>query len=176
MSKAPAFARAAEIEASLEQLAELCEDPTPVVYKRLFELQPQMEPYFWRDTNNAIKGEMLSRTFAAILDFIGERRYADHMIETEIITHEGYDVPREVFATFFAVVRDAVRQVLGLIEILRRQQHRRPVVRELPDGAPHLETCFGVEASGRLVEHDQPRAADEAHRDVESAAHSTRVG
>ena len=113
MSKAPAFARAAEIEASLEQLAELCEDPTPVVYKRLFELQPQMEPYFWRDTNNAIKGEMLSRTFAAILDFIGERRYADHMIETEIITHEGYDVPREVFATFFAVVRDAVREVLG---------------------------------------------------------------
>lgn len=113
MSTAPAFARAAEIEASLEQLAELCEDPTPLVYKRLFELQPQMEPYFWRDTNNAIKGEMLSRTFATILDFIGERRYGDHMIETEIINHEGYDVPREVFATFFAVVRDTVGEVLG---------------------------------------------------------------
>ena len=109
----PAFVHAVEIESSLELLAELCEDPTPIVYKRLFELQPHMEPYFWRDTTNAIKGEMLSRTFAAILDFIGERRYADHMIETEIITHEGYDVPREVFATFFTVVRDAVRDVLG---------------------------------------------------------------
>lgn len=113
MSTGPSFPRAAEIENSLELLAELCGDPTPIVYKRLFELQPHMEPYFWRDTTGAIKGEMLSRTFAAILDFIGERRYADHMIETEIITHEGYDVPREVFATFFTVVRDAVREVLG---------------------------------------------------------------
>ncbi len=113
MSTGPAFARAAEIESSLELLAELCEDPTPIVYKRLFELQPHMEPYFWRDTNGAIKGEMLARTFAAILDFIGERRYAGHMISTEMVTHEGYDVPREVFATFFAVVRDGVQSVLG---------------------------------------------------------------
>ena len=113
MSIGPAFARAAEIESSLELLAELCEDPTPIVYKRLFELQPHMEPYFWRDTNGAIKGEMLARTFAAILDFIGERRYAGHMISTEMVTHEGYDVPREVFSTFFAIVRDALRDLLG---------------------------------------------------------------
>lgn len=113
MSTSPAFPRAAEIEGSLELLAELCEDPTPLVYKRLFELQPHMEPYFWRDTNHAIKGEMLSRTFSAILDFVGDRRYADHMIGTEMVTHEGYDVPREVFMTFFTVVRDTVEDVLG---------------------------------------------------------------
>ena len=113
MSNGPAFARAAAIEASLELLAELCEDPTPLIYRRLFLLHPQMEPYFWRDTNGAIKGEMLARTFSAILDFVGERRYADHMIGTEMVTHEGYDVPREVFASFFTVVRDAAREVLG---------------------------------------------------------------
>lgn len=113
MSKAPAFPRAAEIEASLELLAERRDDPTPRVYARLFEAHPQMEPHFWRDTNGAIRGEMLARTFEAILDFVGERRYADHMIGTEMVTHEGYEVPREVFATFFAVVRDTVRDVLG---------------------------------------------------------------
>lgn len=113
MSPAPAFPRAAAIEASLELLAERCEDPAPQVYQRLFELHPQMQPYFWRDTNGAIKGEMLSRTFSAILDFVGERRYADHMIGTEMVTHEGYDVPREVFATFFAVIRDAARDLLA---------------------------------------------------------------
>lgn len=113
MSTTSAFPRAAEIEASLELLAERCEDPTPLVYERLFELQPHMKPYFWRDTNGAIKGEMLSRTFAAILDFVGERRYADHMIGTEMVTHEGYDVPREVFITFFTVIRDTVRTVLA---------------------------------------------------------------
>ena len=113
MSTTPAFAQAALIEASLELVAERCEDPTPFVYSRLFELHPQMEPYFWRDTNSAIKGEMLARTFSAILDFVGDRRYADHMIGTEMVTHEGYDVPREIFSTFFAVVRDAIRGILG---------------------------------------------------------------
>ncbi|MBL8553623.1 MAG: globin [Phenylobacterium sp.] len=113
MTAAPAFARAADIEASLEALAEVCEDPTPVVYKHLFAAHPTMQPYFWRDTNGAIKGEMLSRTFEAILDFVGERRYAQHMISTELVTHEGYEVPREVFVTFFGIIRDAARELLG---------------------------------------------------------------
>ena len=110
---APAFPQAAEIEASLELAAERCEDLTPLVYARVFERHPDMKPHFWRDSDDAIKGEMLSRTFSAILDFVGERRYADHMILTEMVTHEGYDVPRQVFATFFEIVRDVVREVLG---------------------------------------------------------------
>lgn len=110
---APAFARAAEIERSLELMAERCEDPAPLVYGRLFAAHPQMEAHFWRDTNGSIRGEMLARTFTALLDFVGDRHYADHMIGTELITHEGYDVPREVFATFFGFVAEAVREVLG---------------------------------------------------------------
>ena len=113
MPTQPAYPHAAEIEASLELMGELCADPTPMVYARMFELHPHMEPYFWRDTNNSIKGEMLARTFSAILDFVGERQYAHLMISTEMITHEGYDVPRDVFATFFSIVRDTVAQVLG---------------------------------------------------------------
>jgi hemoglobin-like flavoprotein len=109
---ATAFGQAAEIERSLELLAERG-DPTAAVYARLFAEQPQMQALFWRDTDGAIKGEMLSRVFEAILDFIGARRYADHMIGCEIVTHEGYDVPREVFATFFGVVAATLRDELG---------------------------------------------------------------
>ena len=113
MTSLPAFPRAAAIEATLELVAERCADPTPLVYARLFAAHPQMEVHFWRDTNGAVKGEMLARTFSAILDFVGERRYADHMIGTEMVTHEGYDIPREIFATFFGVIRDTVRDILG---------------------------------------------------------------
>ena len=113
MTAPPAFPRAAEIEASLALLAQRVGDPTPLVYARLFALHPQMEVHFWRDTNGAVRGEMLSRTFDAILDFIGERRYAGHMIGTEMVTHGGYDIPREIFATFFSVIRDAARSALG---------------------------------------------------------------
>lgn len=103
----PADAQA--IEASIELAAERGGDLTPVVYERLFREQPEMEALFWRDRNGSIKGEMLARVFEALFDFIGERRYADNMIQCEVITHEGYDVPRGVFATFFGVVAAEVR-------------------------------------------------------------------
>jgi hemoglobin-like flavoprotein len=108
-----AFSGAAAIEASLDLLAERCADPTPAVYERLFSQYPNMAPHFWRDTNGAVKGEMLSRVFEAILDFIGPRRYAHMMIQTEMVTHEGYDIPREIFGTFFRIVAETAREILG---------------------------------------------------------------
>ena len=105
--------RAALIERSLELAAERCPDLTPPVYERLFRQQPQMQALFWRDTNGAIKGEMLARVFEAILDFIGERLYAHHLIQCEVVTHAGYDVPPDVFATFFPVVAETVREAVG---------------------------------------------------------------
>lgn len=107
------YAYSAAVEASLELMAVRGLDPTEAVYARLFQQQPSVQPLFWRDNNGAIKGEMLSRVFEAILDFCGERRYAGHMIGTEMITHEGYDVPREIFTTFFGVVRDTLKDQLG---------------------------------------------------------------
>ena len=105
--------RAALIEQSLELAAERCPDLTPMVYERLFQQQPQMQALFWRDTNGAIKGEMLARVFEAILDFIGERLYAHHLIQCEVVTHAGYDVPPDVFCTFFPVVAETLREAVG---------------------------------------------------------------
>jgi hemoglobin-like flavoprotein len=101
------------VEASLELAAERGGDLAPAVYARLFERQPQMQALFWRDSNNGIRGEMLAKVFEAILDFIGPRTYAHHLIETEVVTHEGYDVPRNVFATFFGIVAEVVRETCG---------------------------------------------------------------
>jgi hemoglobin-like flavoprotein len=101
------------IETSLELAAERCEDLTPLVYARLFAAHPEMEALFLRDTNHAVKGEMLARVFEAILDFVGERKYASTLIQCEVITHEGYDVPPDVFGIFFSVVADTLKAVLG---------------------------------------------------------------
>ena len=100
------------VEGSLELAAERCEDLTPVVYRRLFAEHPEMETLFLRDAKSLVKGEMLSRAFEAILDFIGPRRYAHHFIQCEVITHAGYDVPPEVFRLFFGVVARSLREVL----------------------------------------------------------------
>lgn len=104
---------AALIEQSLELAAERCADLTPLVYARLFREQPEMEALFWRDTNHAVKGEMLARVIEAILDFIGARRYANNLVRCEVITHDGYGVPPDVFGTFFRVVADTLADLLG---------------------------------------------------------------
>gem|GEM_PF-2321563 len=104
---------AAAIEDSLSLFADHCAEPVPAIYRLMFQRHPYMAPWFQRDTNNAIKGEMLARTVEAILDFIGPREYSHLMIGTEMVTHEGYDVPREVFVTFFAIIRDAMRETLA---------------------------------------------------------------
>lgn len=105
-------ADAALILASLEVAAE-AGDLTPAVYARLFREQPAMKALFWRDTDGAIQGEMLAKVFDAIIDFVGERRYADKLIQCEVVTHDGYDVPPPVFATFFGVVAAEVRGACG---------------------------------------------------------------
>jgi hemoglobin-like flavoprotein len=101
------------IEASLEIAAERCEDLTPGVYRRLFADHPEMEALFIRDKNDLVKGEMLARVIEAILDFAGARHYAATLIQCEVITHAGYDVPPEVFRVFFATVAAELREVLG---------------------------------------------------------------
>jgi hemoglobin-like flavoprotein len=101
------------VELSLELAAERAGDLTSLVYDRLFTEQPDAKPLFWRDKNDSIKGEMLARAFEALLDFIAERQYADHLIQTSAQVHTEYGVSREVFRTFFATVAATIRDELG---------------------------------------------------------------
>jgi len=105
--------RAELITQSFELAADACEDLTPLVYRRLFREQPQMEAMFVRDANGQVRGEMLARVIEAIFDFVGERIYAATLIQCEVVTHAGYDVPPDVFRTFFGVVAETVREVIG---------------------------------------------------------------
>jgi len=98
---------------SLEDASDRAGDIAPLVYARLFAAHPHMEPLFVRDKTGAVRGEMLFKVIEAILDFIGPRVYANMMIRNEVVTHEGYGVPREVFAVFFGTLRDTLREILG---------------------------------------------------------------
>ena len=101
------------IEQTFEIAAQRCDDLTPLVYGRLLAQQPQMEALFCLDTNHQVRGEMLSQVIRTILDFVGERLYGANLIRSEVMTHAGYDVPPAVFATFFGVVAETLRDVLG---------------------------------------------------------------
>ena len=101
------------ITQSLEIASERGGDLTGAVYARLFSERPDLEPLFVMDTDGAVRGEMLSRVFDAILDFIGPRAYAHNLIHAEASNHDGYNVPRDVFTLFFRIVADVVCEACG---------------------------------------------------------------
>ena len=101
------------IERSLEVAAERGGDLAPAVYARLFNLHPEIEAQFVRDTTGAVRGEMLARVFEMVLDYIGDDAYAAGMIRNEVVTHDGYGVPPDVFPLFFEVVAETLRETAG---------------------------------------------------------------
>ena len=101
------------ITASLEAVAERCEDPTGLVYGRLFAKVPELEELFIRDKAGLVRGQMLSVVFETLLDFVGRGAYARGLILSELVNHESLGVPVAEFASFFLIVRDVCAQVLG---------------------------------------------------------------
>lgn len=72
--------------------------------------------------------------------------------------------------------RDPVGELLGLLEVLRGQQHRGARFGELLDGLPDLNAGLRVQPGRGFVQEEDWRVTDQAHRDVESAPHSAGVG
>ncbi len=99
------------ITRSFEIAAERCDDITPLVYEKLFARYPEMELLF--SSNKGVRGEMLAKVIDAIFDFLGSRGYSSNMIQCEVVTHEGYGVPREIFATFFGMIAETLSDIAG---------------------------------------------------------------
>ena len=71
---------------------------------------------------------------------------------------------------------DLVGELVGLLEVLRREQQRRPLADELADDGPHAEPAAWVESGRRLVEEQHLRTADETAGEVEATLHAAGVG
>jgi hemoglobin-like flavoprotein len=106
-------ASANPIQQSFELVAARCGDLTPLVYRRLFRDCPEAEAMFRTQGSEFVKGSMLALAIGAILDLAGERSGHFRMIECEVASHDAYGTPRELFASFFGVIRDTLREVLA---------------------------------------------------------------
>ncbi|ABS64077.1 globin [Parvibaculum lavamentivorans DS-1] len=101
------------IEKSIERVADVAGDPASHVYARLFAQQPEMEAMFVLDTDGNVRGHMLSEALDCVFDFLGPRAYAPVLIQSELTNHSNLGVPPAVFATFFRVVMETFRELLG---------------------------------------------------------------
>jgi hemoglobin-like flavoprotein len=98
---------------SLELVADRCGDPAPLVYARLFAAHPEMEAQFVMDRTGAVRGEMLAIALETLIDLAEDKRSAPAMIRAELVNHDGWGVPADVFATFYRRVAETCRDALG---------------------------------------------------------------
>jgi hemoglobin-like flavoprotein len=98
---------------SFELAAERCEDLTPLVYRLLFEKHPEAQTMFRSEGSAPVMGSMLALTIEAILDFAGERTGHFRLIECEVSSHDAYGTPRDLFISFFGVIADTLREIIG---------------------------------------------------------------
>jgi len=101
------------IHHSFELAAERCEDMTPLVYQHLHRAHPETIAMFRSQGSELVKGSMLAFTVEAILDFAGERSGKFRMISCEVVSHDAYGTPRDLFVAFFGVIADTLRELLG---------------------------------------------------------------
>jgi hemoglobin-like flavoprotein len=101
------------IEQSFELAAERCDDLTPLVYRRLHAERRETRAMFRTEGSELVKGSMLAMTIEAILDLAGERSGKFRMIECEVMSHDAYGTPRELFIAFFGVILRTLQEVLG---------------------------------------------------------------
>src|ERR1700751_4759241 len=101
------------IQHSFELAAQRCEDLTPLVYQRLHRKYPETRAMFRSEGSELVKGSMLAFTIEALLDLAGARSGKFRMIACEVVSHDAYGTPRDLFVAFFGVIADTLHDVLG---------------------------------------------------------------
>lgn len=104
---------AAVITETLERVAERVGDPTPIVFRRLFDESPKLEGLFVRDTDGLVRGQMFQVTIESLLDFLGDRSYGGNLIKIEQVNHQGLGVDPTVFDQFYLTVAATFKDILG---------------------------------------------------------------
>ena len=101
------------IQRSFELAAERCADLTPLVYARLFREHPEAQKMFRTQGSDLVKGSMLAMAIEAMLDFAGEQAGQFRMIACEVLSHDAYGTPRDLFFAFFGIIAEVLRELLG---------------------------------------------------------------
>ena len=98
---------------TLERAGEACADPAPLIYRRLFEMHPELEKLFLMDPDGGVRGSMLQTCLSSILGLLDGERTPRFIIAASRMDHASYGVPDDKFDIIFAAIRDTFRDLIG---------------------------------------------------------------
>ena len=101
------------VSATLEEVSQRVGDPTPFVFRKLFEEMPETEALFVRDAGALVRGQMFQVTMESLLDFLGDQGYGATLIQIERVNHQGLGVETDIFDRFYWTVKAAFRDIMG---------------------------------------------------------------
>lgn len=121
-------------DASLEVVAERCEDPVPRVYQMLFERYPDMEKLFVLDTDFGARGHMLNEALTCARDLLEGGTFAGDFLSAERSNHDGYGITDAMFTEFFDVVRAVFRDIASEAWTMKMDEAWRQVEERVGEG------------------------------------------
>src|SRR5690242_6264457 len=101
------------ISKTLERVIDRTDDPTNLVFERLFAAHPEAEALFVRDASGLVRGQMFQVTIESLLDFLGDRAYGAALVQIERVNHQGLGVDPALFDSFYLTVMAVFRDILG---------------------------------------------------------------
>ena len=123
------------VTATLQLVSERVGDPTPLVFRRLFTENPELEALFVRDDAGLVRGQMFQVTIESLLDFVSDRTYGANLIQIERVNHQGLGVEPDVFDTFYRTVMATFQEILGEDWTTEMQRAWTKIIGELIRGA-----------------------------------------
>ena len=99
--------------ASLEAVAERCEDVVPPVYAALFQRYPEFEKLFVLDIDHGARGHMLNEALTMAEGLLQKDPVAISFVSAERMNHEGYGIDDSVFEGFYHVMADVFETLAG---------------------------------------------------------------
>ena len=99
--------------ASLEAVADRCEDVVPPVYAALFQRFPEFEKLFVLDIDHGARGHMLNEALSMAEGLLQDDPVAISFVSAERMNHEGYGIDDDVFEGFYLVMADVFETLAG---------------------------------------------------------------
>lgn len=99
--------------ASLEVVANACEDVVPPVYEALFKRYPDFEELFVLDIDHGARGHMLNEALSMAEGLLDRDLVAHNFVAAERMNHVGYGIGDDIFEGFYTVMAETFQNIAG---------------------------------------------------------------